>query len=493
MKVLLINPQSRAVQNSPFWQRSLLTPIIPLGLAYIAAVLEKNGIRVQIVDQVAEGLKEDSLLEIVKVMKPDVVGFSCLTAAMDTVVSLSAAIKALDRDIKIVLGNIHASVFAEVLLKKRVGDVVIHGEGDYTMLELVSRFEKGKGLEGMNGIAFMSNGSLYNNAKVIEVGDLDALPYPAYHLLDLKKYREVPLAGIYNKIAITISASRGCPFNCVFCSQNRIHGRPRYRKIESIIDEMEFMHERYNAKFFGFTDAFFPFSTRHGIEFCDALIKRGLHKKVKWVVETMVDFVTRDLAEKMKEAGLYMLEFGFESGSQKVLDRLGKNTDLEYSKKIMRITRKLGILTLGLFMIGLPGETVSDCDKTIQFAKELDCDFVKFNIATPYPGSKLFESYKDEVASLRNFSAVSSWYDWFCNSDREFCTVGSIGADVLRNIQRKAMFSFYFRPSKIAKSILKRRISLKFMFFGALTLLTGYWRMFVSGCKKRTVNPDGKE
>ncbi|MDD5109029.1 MAG: radical SAM protein [Candidatus Omnitrophica bacterium] len=488
MKVLLINPQSKAIEKSCIWQREMLTPVIPLGLAYIAAVLEKNTIPVKVFDQVAEKWNEDKLFASIVSEKPDLVGITCLSASMDTVISLSRRIKNYNKDIKIILGNIHASIFAKQLLNAGIADIIVHGEGEYTMLEVVSRIERKLNFSGIGGIGYIEEGKLYNNRENYIIPDLDNLPYPAFHLFDLNKYKEIPLASIYGEIALVISASRGCPFDCIFCAQNKIFAKTRYRKIENVIDEMEYMHTIYNAKYFGFVDAFFPFSIEHGMEFCEQLIKRGLNKKVRWVTETVVNLIDPQLTKKMKEAGLHMLEFGFESGSQRVLDTFGKKINLEQGKKAVRYAKDAGILTLGLFMLGLPGETAEECEQTVKFAKELDCDFVKFNLATPYPGSRLYELSMEKIGKIRNLSGFNSWYDWFENKDNEFYTVGLMSVKELRNIQRKAMFSFYFRPVKVIKTIVNKRVSFKFLLFGAMLLLTGYFKALSGKWEKPKIN-----
>jgi len=349
---------------------------------------------------------------------------------------------------------------------------------------VILRIRNKLGLEGIRGVGYLEGTRLINIKDNYITPDLDNLPYPAFHLFDLNKYKEIPLASIYGEIALVISASRGCPFDCVFCAQNKIFACPRYRKIENVVDEMEYMHTIYNAKFFGFVDAFFPFSIEHGMEFSEALIERGLNKKVKWVTETVVNLVNPQLAKKMKEAGLHMLEFGFESGSQRILDGFGKKVNLEQGKKAVSYAKDAGILTLGLFMLGLPGETAQECEQTIKFAKELDCDFAKFNLATPYPGSRLFEIYKDKMGKLDNFSGLNSWYDWFGRKNSQFHTVGLLSAKQLRGIQRKAMFGFYLRPAKVLKILTKKRVSFKFLVFGGIILLAGYLKSLFSNDKK---------
>ncbi len=485
MKVLLINPNSETVESSRRFRRELLTPIIPLGITYIAALLERNGIEVAIIDQVAERINKDVLFERIIAEKPGVVGFSCLTATMNNVSKLARRIKDYDRSIRIVLGNIHASLFADELLKQKIADIVVHGEGEISMLELVSYLQRGKDLRGLEGISFTDNGNVYHNPGRAPIEDLDSLPYPALHLLQLKNYTEVPLASIYNSVASVILASRGCPYRCIFCTQDKIHKKPRYRRLENIIDEIEYMNGRYKIRYFGFTDTFFPFSINFGLEFCNRFIKRGLHKKVRWVTETRVDLVNFELLKKMKQAGAYLMMYGFEVGNQEILNKLRKGTTIEQARLAMKYTKRAGLMSLGLFMLGMPSETRETCEQTIRFAKELDCDFVKFNIAIPYPGSELFKLYIDRRDKAGELDKYNSWYDWFSDSEDLLYTPEGMSSKELKDLQRKAMFSYYMRPKIVLRNLVKRRISLKFLFYGACVLMHSGFKMLINKIKRK--------
>ncbi len=485
MKVVLINPNSEVVESSQKFRREMLTPIIPLGLAYIAAVLEKNGIEVVIIDQVAERIDKDALFKRIVAAKPDVVGFSCLTATMNNTNKIARKIKDYNKGIKVVLGNIHASLFADELLKEGKADIVVRGEGEFSMLELISCLREGKSLHGVNGISFSNAGNVCHNPDRGPIEDLDTLPYPALHLLDLGNYREVPLASIYKSRASAILASRGCPYRCIFCTQDRIHKRPRYRKIDNVIDEIEYMNDRHKVDCLGFTDTFFPFSINSGLEFCDKFIERGLHRRVRWVTETRVDMVSPKLLKRMKEAGLYLMMYGFEVGNQAILNKLKKGTTLEQARLAMKHTKDAGIMTLGLFMLGMPGETKKTCEETINFAKELDCDFVKFNVVIPYPGSELFDSCVNKRGRTEDLDKFNSWYDWFSDSGDLIYTPEGMTSKELKDIQRKAMFSFYVRPKIILRNIIKRRISLKFFIYGARILINSGFKILANKIRKR--------
>lgn len=485
MRVILVSPNSDLIENDKTFRQRFLTPIIPLGLGYIAAILEKSSIEVVIIDQVALDINRRELVKKILSLRPQIVGFSCLTSVMNNVRQIASDIRHADKNVKIVLGNIHPTVLPEESLKDGLADIVVRGEGEITMLELVRALKEKNNLRAVEGISFRENGSICHNPDRRPTEDLDVLPYPAMHLFDLTKYTEVPLASIYGEVASSISGSRGCPHKCIFCSQDKIHKKPRYRTMKNIVDELEFMNKNFGITCFGFSDPFFPFSFETGMEFCEEMLRTGLHKKIKWVTETRVDMVNLELLKNMKKAGAHLIMYGFEVGNQQVLNRSNKNARIDQAKSAMRDTKKAGIMSLGLFMLGLPGETIDTCKQTIEFAKELDTDFVKFNIAIPYPGSQLFEEYRTGQNMDKEFEKFNSWYDWFSPSGELAYTPDGMTSEELKNLQRKAMFSFYVRPKIIINNILKKRISLKFLFYGAKILLNGYYRYIIDSLGKK--------
>lgn len=471
MKVMLINPNSILAKNSKVYNRSV-SPVLPLGIAYIAAILEKNGIDVKIIDQYANKIGNAELIKKIKLISPQIVGFSCLTSAMGNVKLLIKQIKNLNQNTKIVLGNIHATVFANNLLKEEMTDIVVRGEGEFSMLETVLALKDKNDLRNIKGISFTEDGKIYNNPDREPVDDLNKLPYPAWHLFELKHYKRNPLLGTYG-IVLPIQASRGCHYQCIFCSQDKIHKKPRYRYINNIIDEIEYMNKRFKIFYFGFNDANFPSSNMQGLEFCDKLIERGLHKKIKWITETRVDLINLELLKRMKEAGLHLIMYGFESGNQNILDSLKKMTTLDQARKAMEYTKKVKVSALGLFILGMPGESVETCEETIKFARELDCDIAKFNIAVPFPGSEFFEKWnKDKLRAAGWEDKFTSWPDWSSNSGNLIYTPEGMTGRELIDLQRKAMFKFYVRPKLIIKHIIKRRFTLSDMCYGAHILVS---------------------
>jgi len=474
MKVMLIVPDSdQSATNKAY--RAALAPILPIGIAYIAAELEKNNIDVVIEDQFASKISNAALLEKIKREDPRIIGFSCLTASMGNVRALIKMIKEYKSGITVILGNIHASVFGEQLIRQGAGDIAIEGEGEYKTRDVALAIRNNTPLRDIKGIIFRQGDTVYHNPPADLIPDLDEVPYPAWHLVDLSYYQRYPLLGLFGDAVIPVQASRGCPYQCFFCSQDKMYSRPRYRKVDHIIDEIEYLHNKYGFKYFVFSDAFFPFSIAHGFEFCEKFIKRGLHKKIQWFAETRVDLVNRELMLLMKQSGLRLIMYGFEVGNQKVLDSLGKNTTLEQARSAMKYTKEAGVFCLGLFMLGMPGETKDTCEQTIRFAKELDCDIIKFNIAVPLPGSRFFDDYsrehKDiltEVVSVER--KFTSWSDWTKDSDKDiYAPEGMTGRDLIR-LQRKAMFSFYMRPRIILRHLMRSSFTFKDLCFGGYVL-----------------------
>lgn len=480
MKVILVNPVSMLTERSARI-KSFLRPIPALGIVYIAAVLKESGIEAKIIDQYAQRMNNDSLIAAILRENPDIAAFSCLTPTIKNVSVLAKRIKALKPHIKIVLGNIHPTLFASEFLQAGIADVIVRGEGEYSMLDLAIGIKNNSSLGQIEGISFINDGSVYHNPDRKPIMDLDRMPYPAWDLLDLNKYDCFPLLGLKKMRFIPILGSRGCPYQCTFCAQDKIHRKIRYRKTLSIVDEMEYVHNRYGINCVVFIDPFFPFSVQHGLDFCNEVIKRGLHKKMIWIAESRVDKVNYELLSAMKKSGAYLIMYGFESGVQKVLDTLKKGYALEQSLEAMRLTKKAGIYTLGLFMVGAPGETRQDCEETIKFSKRLDCTIAKFNIVVPYPGTALFEKYRSKFDVIEDSERFMSWLDWSAEANYKgmICVSDTMPVAELVSLQRKAMFQFYARPKAMLRHI--RLTSLKDLCYGGWIITKQYLKSLAKG------------
>jgi radical SAM superfamily enzyme YgiQ (UPF0313 family) len=469
MQVLLINPSIDLKKSLGAFSK-FMTPIPPIGLAYIAAVLEKNQVDVEIIDDFAVKIGVDGILEKIKNKPPDVVGITCLTPGALVTYKIAKKIKEYNPQILIVLGNLHASVFAESILKERIADVVVHGEGEHTMLEIVKALEAHENFDDIKGISFLKNGKVIHTPRRPFIENLDELPYPAWHLFPLDKYRVTSFIAI-KEPALSVLGSRGCPYKCIFCSLKSTGDKYRKRSSKSIVDEIEYMVEHFGFKQVAFADPTFPSNKKYGMEFCEEIIKRGLHKKIVWVPETRVDVVDRELLEKMKDAGCRRIQYGFESGVQMLLDNLKKNFTLDDSKRAMKYTKEVDIESMGLFMLGVPGETKELSQQTIDFAKELDVDFAKFSLTIPYPGTEIYETLLRE-GKLRT-DDWEKFTSYPSDSSMIIYVPDGMSGDELIEMQKKAMHDFYMRPKMILRHLFKiRTIRLRDIFYGALVLLS---------------------
>ncbi len=482
----MINPAQEESRGNSLYQA--FSPVaLPLGLAYLAAVLEGNNIEVSVLDQYANGMNNKEVVETIKTIGPDLVGISCLTAAMGNIVSLIGGIRNLGKEIKIILGNTHATVFAEQILEQRWADFIVRGEGEAILPELVLALKNSKNLDAIKGLSFLKNGKVTHNPDRPPCENLDSLPYPAYHLFNLSQYNECAMLGIHD-IFLPVQASRGCAYRCTFCSQDKIFRKMRTRDVQKVVDEIEVMHNKFKVNYFVFEDASFPFSVDFGNEFCDEFVRRGLHKKIKWVTEMRVDLVNFELLKKMKRSGLHLILYGFEFGNQRILDITKKGTTLEQGYRAREWSRKAGVNTFGLFMLGMPEESRETCLETIKFAKKLNCDLTKFNIFIPLPGSDIFNQYKDRIRGAGSFERFTSWFDWANNSYEGLPYVPEgMTERELFNLQKKAMCEFYFRPSKVINLLRKKLVPFKKLLLGGGLLIGQSLRYIASNItlKKR--------
>lgn len=457
MKVVLINPPMIFKKMLGEYEK-LMEPMPCMGLAYMAAVLEKEDIDIRVIDAVAENWDVEEVMSEIKRIDPDIVGISCLTPSAKTSYELSRRIKEYNPNILRVFGNIHAEIFAEEIIKRDIADVVVKGEGEYTMLELTKAFERGEEFSKIKGIVFKKNGKIIETPSREPITNLDELPYPAWHLFPYEKYGALPFTDI-KKPMLGVMASRSCPFRCAFCSAKKLGYRKRDPK--KVVDEIEFLIEEYNAKQITFMDLIFPLDKKHATQICEEMIERGINEKIVWATETRADVVDEELLKKMKKAGCKIVMYGIESGSQRILDRINKKLTLESIRRAVRESKKTGLITVGFFMIGLPGETKKDIEKTIKFAKSVGLDFAKFAIFVPFPGSPIFnELIRNNELDLTQLKED----DWIRfsphNPDPDsliYVPKGLTKRDICK-LKEKATIEFYTSPKNIFNLLFRVRI-----------------------------------
>ncbi len=389
-------------------------------MASAAAVLEKKGHVVMIIDAPTEGWENLEELDATKYRvglsaqviagrisdwKPDVVAvevpFSGWSKTAFEVVSIA---KKVSKDIVVVLFGLHPSSRPEACLEDSEADFVVVGEPEVTIDELVEALQnKVSSFNKIDGLGFRENGKVTLTAKRAFIQDLDTLPLPARHLLPMKVYSEAvkqnPLRGEITKSYTIVVTSRGCPFNCVFCTHSIVWGKQwRPRSPKNVVDEVEHVIKTYGIKQIDFADDNMTWSRERMAQMCDLIVERGLH--FEWFTPNGVraDTIDEALLRKMKKAGCKKIRVAPESGVQRVVtDIAKKNLELKKVEAAIVAARKVGIKVGCFFVMGLIGETKADIEETIRYAyklKGLGAESFVFSIAMPLYGTAFYEQAK---------------------------------------------------------------------------------------------------
>ncbi len=456
MKVTLINPPDD-LESVIGAGTNLVTPFEPLGLLYIAAVVRDAGHEVSVIDAYVERLKSEQIMSRVKATNPDVIGMTTFTSNGAIIHALGQTIRRELPHTKVVFGNVHAGIYAKQYLQEGCCDLVVHGEGEFTFLEILKAFEENKDdYSHIPAVSFIRNGEYCNTGKVQHISNLEIIPFPARDLVDRSLYKTpefniLPADGdIIGKHMFT---SRGCPYRCTFCV---VHNdkKPRNNEISRAVDEMEMLIQEYQANYLFFMDSLFISNKKRVIALCEEMKRR--HLNIRWGCEAHVRYIDKELVENMADAGCHDMSFGIESGVQRLLDNVKKGTTIKRIEHGIRTVKNhSGIKVSGLFIIGLPGETEEDTLETIKFATKLPLDTAQFSILVPYPGSPLFNELaeKGELnTGIRPDGTLdtSAWmryssYISYTDNDPIWVTPGMTG-EQLKRLQKKAARSFYFRP-----------------------------------------------
>ena len=444
----------------------LISKVPPLGLAYIAAVLEKEGFgNIRIVDMKAEKIGFGELRDIIFNFKPKILGVSLATGQVSSGTKLIKIAKEIDKDIICMIGGPHPSALPEKTLEETDADVCIFGEGELTTLEFVKAVYEGKELDGIRGLAFKKNGAIKKNPPRALISNLDDIPFPARHLIlstaEYSKDSETALTSIH----ATMMTSRGCPFRCAFCDKS-VFGRSfRYRSAKNVVDEIETLVKSYNVQSIRFFDDILTAIPKRVKEICDELIKRNL--KIKWSCEARVNTVNPEMLKMMKNAGCTEMHFGIESGDQKILDLQQKDITLDQAREAVKWTNEAGIESRGYFIIGLPGDTKKTINETIQFGRSLNLGYIGIFMFTPYPGT--FErKYR-----LEDYGAVlaKSWDDYVTTFEKPSFVPKGMTAEELTNAYKKAYLLMHLNLKTIinllksAKSFPKIKSYIKAFFW----------------------------
>ena len=409
----------------------------PLGLAYVAAALEKAGFQIEIFDNY---LLEKSIEEVkveIKKRAPEIVGITCSSLTYERCVETAKAVKDALSSCKVVVGGPHPSYMPQTMLQHAEIDYVVIGEGEQAMVKLASSLMKnGSDTAKIPGIAYGKT----KNPPEFTV-DLDQIPFPARHLLPMRMYdRKIPYLNV--EPVDTMSIIRGCPYSCAYCETKELWGNTcRTFTPQRIIDEIEYMVKTYGTKGIYFVGDNFTINKKKTLELCELINKNKI--EIKWVCDTRANLVSQELLHEMKAAGCQTIFFGVESGSPRILEKLNKNITLQEVADAFALCRKERIQTAASFMLGIPGETFNDLDATFKFAKQLNADWCQFNIYVACPGSKLY----DEVIRDGLYDQMDNFLARVKTKEFDY--------DMLLKVQRQFQSSFNKSPVRLIR-IIKR-------------------------------------
>ena len=438
-KVLLINPPWVIGEDKNLW-KGVASCWPSLGLAYIAAVLEKAGHKVWYLDCSAlHYTVKDAQRALIDLRQDfDFVGLGATTPLVNNALAIVASAKKIWPKAKTVLGGVHPSVMPEEIMAHQAIDFVVIEEGEETMRELAD----GKNPTEILGLCYKEGGQVIKNQPRPLIKDLDMIPPPAYHLLPMDKY--YPAIGSYRRLPVMIMfATRGCPGRCTFCYRT-FRGLVRRRSARNIIEEIKILQRDYGIKEVAFYDDTFTLFKDVVKEFCDIIEREKID--LTWSCFTRVDYIGEDLLRVMKKAGCHLILFGVESADEQILENINKRISLNQVVEAVRMARKIGIETRASFMIGNQGETEATIKKTIDFAIKLDPDGVQFNIVVAYPGTELFNWAKE-----RGYIKSFNWNDY--SYSNVVLEMPGLDRAKLQYYYELAHRRFYFRPKIILRRL----------------------------------------
>jgi len=445
MHIILIRPD--LPKEAPIGR---LFPQLPIGLAYIAGVLEMNGFKITILDDylIRKGAKY--IAEQVKSLDADLIGITCNLATVITTAEIVNEL--LPFNIPTVIGGPEVTINPERTLSRTNAPIGICGEGEYTMLEICNRLSNNEltidKLRDILGIVYkLPDGEIKINPSRSLIKNLDELPFLPLHLFPMDKY-ERTMAELSVSPVDILSTSRGCPFNCSFCNNKYVWGR-NYRVMSGsrIVNELEFLIKNYGTKGVFFREDHFTLNKKRVYEFCSEIEIRKIN--IHWGCESRADALNEDLIRTMKKAGCESIWFGVESGTPRVLKMLKKDIDIEQVEYIFKLCKKYKIQVGASVMIGIPGQTLEENYETLKFVKKLNPDWAYFNTFVGYPGSEMYDIivekgliYKKWEDLILPNSEVLTWQEKVRFKERAEIRFNTRPKVIIRHIKRMGIRRF---------------------------------------------------
>jgi len=448
MKVMLLYPTwtSNYGITTYFAKRASVWP--PLNLAYLAAVAEKKGHEVKIIDGQVENMSLRKMIEQTGAFKPDIIGITATTPFYHIASDLARGLKHLNSKTPIVIGGPHITILKEKAFSSFL-DYAFIGEADESWQMFLELYENGKDISNVKGILFRDGDNIKFTGMPDPIDNLDSIPFPARHLLKMDKYKLGTMRGRKNFTSIMFS--RGCPFKCIFCSTKIFGSRVRRRAVKSVVDEIKSVVSEFNIRHFYFADDNLTLDRNYIMEMCALLDRERL--SITFEGSTRADIVDEEVISKMAKSGLIRISFGLETVDPEMRRIMKKEVPLESYAIANRLTNKYGVETLNSVMIGMPGETRETINKLLSYLRNTrDIQQANCGIAVPYPGTELYEMAEKGEYGLRLMTKDFSEYRRYGSA---VMSVGDLSPDDLIKLQNDALVNIYLAPWRIRPMLKK--------------------------------------
>lgn len=451
MNILLVMPPFHMKQRYGKGFEKIGSVLPPLGLLYLASFLEKNKHKVQIIDTQLNNWSPSETAEQAAKSKAHIVGIYCNTSNYKHAVIVADELKKM-KNVMTVFGGPHVTTRPKEVLSNKSVDYAVIGEGEHTFSELIDYISKKKGrLSSIKGIGYKSKGQIKINEPRSKIKNLDELPFPARHLIDMDRYKASP-NQYKRQPTTTIVASRGCPYSCSFCDVETIWGRGyRVRSVKNVVAELKHLVKEYGIRDVNFWDDLWGLNKEWVKEFCREILKEKID--ITWCCECRVNTIDPEVLRLMKKAGCWAIFFGIESLDQEVLDAINKRTSVKMIEDALRWTKRAGIEVRANLILALPKETPKKALTTLNKLCKLNPDYVKFNVLTPYPETPVYSEIKSGMWG----KMMSEQYDRLTGYFATFVPDGYSDLKQIDAMKKFAYRKYYFRPRYVMSRVLSIR------------------------------------
>jgi len=418
----------------------------PLGILYLAAVLEERNVEVSVLDQAAKGLTIKETVQWIKAENPDILGFSTLASSGRTAALISNEVKKENPNVTVVFGNYYATFNPERVLRKYPSvDIIVRGEGERIVIDLVDCFESKKRLKDVLGISFRNGSEVASTADRPPIKDLDSIPFPNRALIDEDYHSVIAGANVASRKFTSLVSSRGCVYRCRFCCCTQFsRNRWRPRSVKNTLEELSFLASEGYEQFI-FVDDNFTANPKNVIKLCREMRKEKLD--MEWICEGRVDNASYEMLWEIAKAGCKIFYFGIESANQRILDYYNKRITPEQSKTAVKTARKAGAdVIVGSFIVGAPDETREEIQNTIEFANRIPIDLPQFNILGVFPGTDIW----NECEAKGLLKEGDYWETGIAVS--EICPT-AVPCKEIKQMIHEGFYRFARRPSFISKQM----------------------------------------